>query len=185
MTDSENQSRRSEISHLWAPWRIEYLKALDESDSDGKQGGCFLCRYWNDPDSDAENLVLWRSAAALVVFNRFPYTNGHMLIAPAQHVASIEALDDHTVVELMRLSTNCQNVLTEAIAPQGFNLGINFNRCAGAGLPDHLHLHLVPRWNGDTNFMSVLTNTRVISQSLDALYHELKKLSAEKGLPVL
>ena len=85
----------------------------------------------------------------------------------------------------MRLATNGQAVLSEAIGPQGFNLGINFNRCAGAGLPDHLHLHLVPRWNGDTNFMSILADTRVISQSLDALYKELKKLSEEKGLPLL
>ena len=85
----------------------------------------------------------------------------------------------------MRLVTNCQKILSEAIGPQGFNLGINFERCAGAGLPDHLHLHLVPRWNGDTNFMSTLADTRVISQSLDALYQKLKELSDEKGYPVL
>ena len=185
MTDSEKQNRPTATSNLWAPWRIEYLKALDQSGSDKAPVGCFLCRYWNDPDRDEENLVLWRSKTALVVFNRFPYTNGHLLIAPAQHAATLDQLNDQTVLELMRLATNGQTVLSEAIGPQGFNLGINFNRCAGAGLPDHLHLHLVPRWNGDTNFMSILADTRVISQSLDALYKELKKLSEEKGLPLL
>jgi ATP adenylyltransferase len=185
MTDSENRNRLTATSNLWAPWRVEYLKALDRPAPDDEAGGCFLCRYWDDPANDEENLVLWRSETALVVFNRFPYTNGHLLIAPAQHVATLNALNDQTVLEIMRLATNGQQVLTEAIGPQGFNMGFNFNRCAGAGLPDHLHMHLVPRWNGDTNFMSVLTDTRVIGQSLDALYRELKKLSEEKGLPAL
>jgi ATP adenylyltransferase len=169
--------------NLWAPWRIGYLRNLDARDKGAERGGCFLCEYWCRPEEDAANRVLWRTQRALVVFNRYPYTGGHLLIAPVDHVAGMEGLEDKTMLELMSLARDAQAVLTKVIKPHGFNLGINFNRCAGAGLPEHLHVHLVPRWDGDTNFMSVTGDVRVISQGLDELYRELVEAAREMGLP--
>ena len=172
--------------NLWAPWRIDYLKSLDsELQPDQADNECFLCRYWSEPDHDAGNLVLWRTKKSMVLFNRFPYSGGHLLIAPVAHVPSLELLDNDSILEMMLLARDAQQALTAAIKPQGFNVGININRCAGAGLPDHLHLHLVPRWDGDTNCMSTIANVRVISQSLDELYQQLMDLSRKMNLPTL
>jgi len=168
--------------NIWAPWRLEYLKSLDSSDHVGREG-CFLCHYWNQPQEDEKNLVLWRTNQCMVLFNRFPYTGGHLLVAPKGHVASMDVLDDATMLNLMTLARDAQTVLTQAIHPQGFNIGINVHRCAGAGVPGHLHLHVVPRWEGDTNFMAVTGQVRVISQALDELYRELKELSEKLHLP--
>jgi len=174
--------------NIWAPWRMEYLKTFScpENFESAAQGGkCFFCRYWENPAQDRENLVLWRCPNCLVLFNRFPYTAGHLLIVPRMHVPDLNSLDDKTLLETMILSRDAQQALTQAIHPQGFNIGININRCAGAGLPDHLHLHLVPRWEGDTNFMSVIGNARVISQALDELYHQLSQISQQLNLPTV
>jgi len=130
-------------------------------------------------------LVLWRTAHSLVVLNRFPYNNGHLLIAPARHIAGLEDATDEEMIELMRLVRESQRALTMTIQPHGFNVGLSIGRCAGAGLPDHLHLHVVPRWEGDTGFMSVCSDTKVVSQSMDDLLAELKAVSAEHGLPRL
>ncbi len=175
--------KTTQRDNLWAPWRLDYLKTLDARDKEPDGNVCFLCNYWNQPEKDVENLVLWRTQRCLVVFNRYPYTGGHLLIAPAQHVSDLDGLDDGTMLELMSLARDAQTVLKEAIKPHGFNLGINLHRCAGAGLPDHVHMHLVPRWDGDTNFMSVIGDVRVISQALDDLYGELKKVSITLKLP--
>jgi ATP adenylyltransferase len=164
--------------NIWAPWRTEYIRQLGRA-----EGGCFLCEYWNQPGRDAENHVLWRTARSLVCFNRYPYTNGHLLIAVAGHKGGLGDLDDAEKLELMQLTADAELALTRVIEPQGFNIGMNLGRCAGAGLPDHLHLHVVPRWNGDTNFMSVCGDVRVIMQSIEALYGRLRELSAELGLP--
>ena len=166
-----------ERRNLWAPWRIKYIQGLsDKSD-------CFLCDYLTSPDKDAENYVLWRTEQALVVFNKFPYNNGHLLIAPVRHVPDLEQLPDDELLALMRLVRDCQQVLTAAIRPHGFNVGMNFGRCAGAGLPEHLHIHVVPRWNGDTNYMHVCSDTDVISQGLDELYAQLVAISRDEKLP--
>ncbi|MCK6456046.1 MAG: HIT domain-containing protein [Phycisphaerae bacterium] len=165
--------------NLWAPWRMEYIRSL----SDEAGGGCFLCQYWSHPESDTANHVLWRTDRAMVLFNRFPYSNGHLLIATGPHKPALDDLDDAEKLELIQLVADAQAALSRAISPHGFNVGINFGRCAGAGLPDHLHLHLVPRWNGDTNFMSVVGDARVILQSIDTLYADLRRISAEAGLP--
>ena len=170
--------------NVWAPWRIQYLKSLDP-DENPEPKGCFLCDYWAHPEEDQENLVLWRTQLCLVVFNRFPYTGGHLLIAPAAHTAGLHELDEPTMLEMMTLTRDAQEVLTAAIKPQGFNVGININRCAGAGLPDHIHMHLVPRWDGDTNFMAVNAHVRVISQALDDLYQQLRQESASLNLPTV
>lgn len=169
--------------NLWAPWRIEYLRRLDD-ESDRPEGYCFICDYRDRPSDDRDNLVLWRTEHSLVVFNGYPYTNGHLLICPLAHIGKLEDLSDRQMLELMQLSRDAKRLLSEAISPHGFNLGVNLGRCAGAGLPGHLHVHLVPRWNGDTNFMSVLTDVRVISQSLHALYDELIELSKKLELPM-
>lgn len=164
---------------LWAPWRIKYIKGLSE------KPGCFFCDYRQDPDKDAENLVLWRTERCMVVFNKFPYNNGHLLIAPLRHIADFETAAEDELLELTKLIRECQKVLTASIAPHGFNVGMNFGRCAGAGMPEHLHIHIVPRWNGDTNYMHVVSDTDVISQGLDELYADLKQISRQQHLPKL
>ncbi len=165
---------------LWAPWRIPYIRDIGKEDQ-----GCFLCHDYAHPEEDAEDLVLWRTERSLVVLNRFPYNNGHLLIAPARHIADLGEASEAEMLELLKLVRESQRALSIAISPHGFNVGLNFGRCAGAGLPGHLHVHVVPRWNGDTNFMSVCSDTKVVSQSLQDLLAELKKASAEHGLPSL
>jgi ATP adenylyltransferase len=165
---------------LWAPWRIPYIRGIDKDDD-----GCFLCHYYAHPEDDTEDLVLWRTEHSIVVLNRFPYNNGHLLVAPARHIADLAATSDTEMLELIRLVRESQRVLSMAISPHGFNVGLNFGRYAGAGLPDHMHIHVVPRWDGDTSFMSVCSDTKVVSQSLTDLLAELKKASAEHGLPAL
>jgi len=165
---------------LWAPWRIKYIQELsDEND------GCFFCRYLEQPDKDDENLVLWRTDKCVVVQNRFPYNNGHLLVAPKRHIADLEDADDEELLEMIKLVRECKKALTGALSPHGFNVGINLGRCAGAGLPGHMHIHIVPRWSGDTNFMSVCSETDVVSQSLGELLEQLKKTSLDNNLPNL
>ena len=172
--------------NIWAPWRIAYLKSLEAEESGQKESeGCFLCNYWNDPESDKKNLVLWRTQHCLVIFNRFPYTGGQLLIAPSEHIADLHGLDNDTMLEMMLLTRDAQKVICTAIKPQGFNIGINISRCAGAGLPGHVHLHLVPRWDGDTNFMATVGHVRVISQALDELYDQLTEISQNLHLPTV
>jgi ATP adenylyltransferase len=163
--------------NLWAPWRIKYIKGLNEDH------GCFICNYLKNTSQDRENFVLWRTENSIVVFNRYPYNNGHMLIAPTRHIPDMESATDAELLELTKLTRDCQKVLTAAIAPHGFNIGMNFGRCAGAGLPEHMHVHIVPRWDGDTNFMHVCSDTDVISQSFTELYDKLKEISLKENLP--
>ena len=164
---------------LWAPWRMEYIRSLAEE----CPGGCFLCAYRDDPTGDAAHHVVWRTAECIVLMNRFPYTNGHLLIAPTAHKADLDDLTDAEMNALWSDTRDAKTILQRTISPHGFNIGINFGRCAGAGLPDHLHVHIVPRWNGDTNFMSVISDTRVVSQSLDELWERLRSTALELGLP--
>jgi ATP adenylyltransferase len=164
-------------NNLWAPWRIGYIQGL------GKKHDCFICHNVKHPQQDEGNFVLWRTKNCLVMLNKFPYNNGHLLLASIRHVAGLDELDDGEMLELAKLIIASQKVLTLAIKPHGFNIGTNFGRCAGAGLPDHLHIHIVPRWDGDTNFMDVCADTDVISQSMKDLYKQLKAASAENNLP--
>ena len=171
INDSAERNR-----NLWAPWRMEYIEELAQPGHE-----CFLCRYRDEPAKDAENLVVWRRANSLAVMNRFPYTGGHMLIAPLAHVASLGDLQESALCELMTSLRDCQQLLSETIKANGFNVGLNIGRCAGAGLPGHLHVHLVPRWEGDTNFMSVLGDVRVIPQALEVLHRQLCRQAGEMG----
>ncbi|MHC4551464.1 MAG: HIT family protein [Planctomycetota bacterium] len=168
-----------ERNNLWAPWRVKYIQG-NTSNSE-----CFLCDYLEKPQEDKENLVLWRTEHAMVVFNRFPYNNGHLLIAPNRHIADLSDATSDEMLSLMTLVRDCQALLRAAIGPHGFNVGMNFGRCAGAGLPGHLHIHIVPRWNGDTNYMHVCGDTDVISQGLDELYDILTEVSKTENLPTL
>ena len=129
--------------------------------------------------------MLWRTEKSIVILNRYPYNNGHLLIAPGRHIPDLEDASDEEMLEMIKLIRESQRVLSLAIKPHGFNVGMNFGRCAGAGLPGHLHIHVVPRWDGDTNFMAVCSGTDVISQSLTELLELLKKISKEQNLPSL
>jgi ATP adenylyltransferase len=156
--------------NLWAPWRMDYIRSLADDLSDE---GCFLCRYWNSPQDDAKNHVVWRGQRVFVVMNRFPYTNGHLMVAYAEHKGGMTDLDEGELVAMTRAIRNAVSLLEMTVKAQGFNVGYNVGQCAGAGLPGHLHAHIVPRWGGDTNFMAVLGKTRVIPDALDALYRQL------------
>jgi ATP adenylyltransferase len=168
-----------ERKNLWAPWRIEYIQGLSESSD------CFICHNLKNPQNDDKNLVLWRTEKSIVILNRFPYNNGHLLIAPARHIPDLEKASDEELLELTKLIRESQKALSLAIKPHGFNVGMNFGRCGGAGLPDHFHIHVVPRWDGDTNFMNVCSDTGVVSQSLTELLEQLKQISKEHNLPGL
>jgi len=166
-----------ERQNLWAPWRIKYIQGLSGHSE------CFLCDVLATPEKDRENLVLWRTKHALVVFNKYPYNNGHLLIAPTRHVGDFDSSSDEEMLAIIKLVRQCQQVLQIAVKPHGFNVGMNFGRCAGAGLPEHVHVHVVPRWNGDTNYMHVCSNTDVISQGLTELYDQLAEISQRENLP--
>ena len=165
--------------NLHAPWRIPYIRSL----ADDRDDGCFLCRAVTETDRDAENLLLWRTGRAMVVMNRYPYTGGHLLIAPAEHVGSLELLAPDTLAELMALGRDMTTLLAHHMNAEGFNLGMNIGRPAGAGLPDHVHMHVVPRWAGDVNCLAVLDDIRVVHQALDELREELLAAGRELGLP--
>jgi len=165
--------------NVWAPWRMEYIRSLEEQTD---EEGCFLCHYWQHPDQDQANHVLWRSHGVLVVMNRFPYTNGHLLIAPAAHLESLTDLDASQMLALGAATRDALRVLTDALSPQGFNVGYNIGRCAGAGLPGHVHGHVVPRWNADTNYMAVVGDVRVIPDGLDATYALLQQSAAKLNI---
>jgi len=168
-----------ERKNLWAPWRIKYIQALSESRN------CFICENRDNPQQDDKNLVLWRTDKSIVILNRFPYNNGHLLIAPVRHIPDLEQATSEELLEMFKLIRESQKALSIAIKPHGFNVGMNFGRCAGAGLPDHFHIHLVPRWDGDTNFINVCSDTDVISQSLTELLELLKQISKKINLPGL
>jgi ATP adenylyltransferase len=154
------------MDQLWAPWRLAYVTAptpaiVGES--------CFICRGLAERD-DRKNPIALRAPRTAVVLNRFPYNNGHLLVAPLAHKAALADLDAAELLELQETLRRMIAVLDGAMKPDGYNVGLNIGKVAGAGLPGHLHWHLVPRWNGDTNFMPVLGDVRVIVQSLEALY---------------
>ncbi len=138
-----------------------------------KVDGCIFCDAPEKEDS-AENLIAFRGEHAYVILNRYPYTSGHLMVVPFQHNASLEELDPQTRAEMMELTTRCMTVLRGLYRPQGFNVGINIGEAAGAGVKEHVHIHIVPRWAGDTNFMSAVAETRVLPESLEQTYQRVK-----------
>lgn len=153
------------MERLWAPWRVQYITAEQEE-------GCIFCKKPTQ-DNDRENLILKKDDLSFIILNAFPYNNGHLLIAPYRHVADISDLTNDEILNVMHLVSLGKKVLSMAFAPDGFNIGINLGRTAGAGIEDHVHIHIVPRWNGDTNFMPVLADTKVMPQALDDTYIQL------------
>jgi ATP adenylyltransferase len=147
------------VKQLWAPWRLEYVSNADD------QPGCVFC-VAAAAMSDEEALVVHRGAAAFVLLNKYPYASGHLMVAPVRHVGDFAELADDEVVEIHRLASAGLGALAQTYGPQGFNLGWNLGRIAGAGIVDHVHLHVVPRWAGDTNFMPVLSDVKVIPEAL-------------------
>ncbi len=156
------------MKELWAPWRIEYFKKT-------KDGGCFLCKAFAGR-KDRENLILKRGKTCAVVINRYPYTGGHLMVAPFRHVADFESMTAKELAEMMALTKSSMRALRKISKPHGFNIGINLGEAAGAGLKDHIHLHIVPRWTGDTNFVTVLADIRVVPQALVELWDQLRKV---------
>ena len=154
------------MKHLWSPWRMAYIE------EHGKEPGCLFCRQLAQTDGP-ENLILHRGHLAFVILNRFPYTSGHLMIAPFAHKASLELLDSPTLTELIALTATSLTLLRRVYGAQAFNIGVNIGEAAGAGVVDHVHVHVVPRWRGDTNFMTTTAETRVIPTSLEAAYERL------------
>jgi ATP adenylyltransferase len=146
------------VKQLWAPWRLEYIKAADED------GGCVFCRAVEGEDE--ERLVLRRGSRAIALLNKYPYSSGHFMVAPVRHVGEFGELEEDEVLELHRLAAAGMGALAETYGPQGYNVGWNLGRIAGAGVVDHVHMHVVPRWAGDTNFMPVLADTKVLPEHL-------------------
>ena len=157
------------MQYLWSPWRMAYLRNETPAGAGSSGTGCIFCDKPAE-HQDAKNLIVHRGQLAYVILNLYPYNNGHMLIVPYQHTASLEALAAPALTELMRLSQQALAALRAMYAPQGFNLGMNLGAPAGAGIADHLHLHVVPRWAGDSNFMTTLAATRVIPEDLKDTY---------------
>ena len=154
---------------------MDYIRSLTKDDA---AGGCFLCAAANATSEQErrDRLVLWTTDHSVALINRYPYTNGHLLIAPRAHKADFEDLSDAEQLDLAKQSTRALQLLKRALSPQGFNLGTNLGRVAGAGVPGHLHQHVVPRWGGDTNFMSVVGEVRVVPQAMSQLYDELMRV---------
>ncbi len=146
------------MKQLWAPWRLEYVAGADEEE------GCIFCRAAAAPETDG--LVVHRGETAFCLLNKYPYASGHLIVAPYRHVAEYAELTDEEVLELHRLAASGMGALAQTFAPQGYNVGWNLGRIAGAGVVDHVHLHVVPRWAGDTNFMPVLADVKVLPQHL-------------------
>jgi ATP adenylyltransferase len=159
---------------LWAPWRMQYIAPKTPPQSTEQEHECIFCTQ-PAAHRDAEYHILYRGERCYMMLNLYPYNNGHLMIVPYQHVGSIEKLDSATLTELMEQAQLALRVLRFAMKPDGFNMGINEGKVAGAGYADHMHLHVVPRWEGDTNFMPVLADVKVMPQHLDAVYEELKQ----------
>ena len=154
---------------LWSPWRYDYIKGNGPT----KPEGCVFCGIINDSASDEEKFILTRAEFNFVVLNIYPYASGHLLIVPYEHVASLADADKQTTDEMMDLMKRCQTALTRVYEPEGFNLGINLGKSAGAGVAEHLHTHILPRWSGDVNFMTAIGQTRNLPETLRTTYDRL------------
>ena len=156
------------MKHLWSPWRMDYIQ------NNKKEEGCVFCNALTEVDS-VDNLILYRDKRAFIILNRYPYTSGHLMIVPKMHASTLQELTRETRAEIMELTSRAISALAIAYQPQGFNLGMNLGEVAGAGIAEHVHLHIVPRWGGDTNFMSTTADTRVLPEALIDTYARVKK----------
>src|SRR4051794_11043987 len=171
-----NDDEQDHMERLWTPWRLQYVTSAS-----GGGSGCIFCDAAASGGRD-EALVLVRRPLGYVILNRYPYNNGHLMVVLNRHVASLQSATHDELVEVIRLTRHAEIALTEGYKPHGINVGINLGRPAGAGVADHLHVHLVPRWNGDTSFMSIVGNVRVVPESLDATKAKLEPIFARLAL---
>jgi len=155
------------MNRIWSPWRMKYIENHE------KEEGCVFCNALTKEDS-AANLIAFRGERAFVILNLYPYTSGHLMVVPFKHVATLETLDPSTRAEMMELTSQCMTVLQKTYHPHGFNMGANIGVAAGAGVPGHVHIHIVPRWGGDTNFMSALGETRVLPEALEDTFKRIR-----------
>jgi len=158
------------MEHLWAPWRIEYIERA-------REGGCIFCERL-EGGRDRENLILHRATHSFLILNRFPYNPGHLMVTPYLHTTRLGDLSREAMAEMLELADVSMRAIEAAMRPEGFNLGLNLGAVAGAGVRDHLHLHVVPRWEGDTNFMPVVGSTRVLPEHLDRTFEKIHEALA-------
>lgn len=158
---------------LWSPWRYDYITGA-ESGKNQLATGCVFCDILNDPASDEEKFILTRAGFNFAILNIYPYGTGHLLIVPYDHIADIDKADKQITDEMMDLTKRAQTALAEVYRPEGFNMGLNLGKAAGAGVADHFHMHVLPRWFADVNFMTSISQTRTMPESLEATYTKLK-----------
>jgi len=156
------------MDHIWSPWRYKYITTVSS------EPACILCKVFTE-GVDEQNWILHRGSLNFVILNLFPYTSGHLMIVPYQHQASLAPLDEPTTTEMIELTKKVQRALENEYHPDGFNIGMNLGQSAGAGISEHIHLHVVPRWTGDANFVSVIGETRVLPEELRTTYERLRK----------
>jgi ATP adenylyltransferase len=154
------------MDYLWTPWRYRYISQAGDGDE------CIFCAAAADTD-DRARLVVYRGETCFVLLNRYPYTNGHVMVVPYEHLATVESLPETAAVELIRLAQRTETILRAAYRPEGLNMGINIGKCAGAGIASHVHMHILPRWTGDANFMTTTGETRVLPEDLDTTWEKL------------
>lgn len=162
------------MDRLWAPWRMPYITSIDKGDE-----GCIFCNKPKE-ENDEKNLILYRSTHCFVILNLFPYNTGHLMVVPYTHVCDLKSLNREEKTNLMEMVEASLAVLESVLHPEGFNVGLNLGRVSGAGIDQHLHMHIVPRWNGDTNFMPILGHTKVISESLQETRKHLSQAFREQ-----
>ena len=155
------------MEHIWSPWRYKYIATAD------REPGCVLCRVLEG--GDEKNYIVHRAQSNFVILNLFPYTSGHLMIVPYEHTASLSSVSPQVTAEMLELAKQAERALEAEYHPDGFNIGMNLGRSAGAGVAEHLHLHVVPRWTGDANFVSIVGETRVLPEELATTYKKLKK----------
>jgi ATP adenylyltransferase len=174
------------LERLWAGWRTEYVASAgaieaDEADDPRGETGCVFCRILASGEPDDVTKVVWRGGRVVAILNAYPYTNGHLMVMPERHVGEIEDLSTEEGSELWKAVTDGVRAIKRAYSPGGINVGANLGRAAGAGVPGHFHLHLLPRWNGDTNFMTTVAETRVMPESLSASFDRLSRAWRDLG----
>lgn len=168
-----NMENDSPMKHLHSYWRIDYIETPKDTENNHN-----LFSNLANAKNDEEALIVLRSTYSFIVLNKYPYNAGHLMVVPFRAVSSLKELSTEELLDFMNMVIKSQDILTQAIKPQGFNIGFNIGSAAGAGIPNHIHCHIVPRWEGDTNFMPVLSNTKVLPQSLHAMWERLRKFTA-------
>lgn len=166
------------MDQLWSPWRSQYIESFSDTT---KKSACFLCDAALHPEEDEAQLVVARREHCFVIMNRYPYNAGHLLVAPYIHTGNLAALNSDILSCIMHTIGECSQVLTDVFKPDGMNIGANLGRAAGAGLPDHIHFHLVPRWNGDTSFMATFADIKVISSAMEDTRGKLIQAFAQRS----